>query len=224
MPYSAGMLQRRMARPPSSFTMSRPSQEISPTVAKAVNENAIVAPKSWSGWGVPNGLVQLNAPNNGPVAAGGIKPNQPGKPGGKGKNAGIAKYLSADEDYQNTLADLQKNFQDYRGQNILNRSNLTADYGDTKTRLGNQEGVDFKRLQADSAARGLFGSGLYEGDRQNFQLDYQNQNNDATTSFNRNMSQLLTDLMSSQTLYRQQMKDAKLSALRRRAERLGIRN
>lgn len=212
MPYSVGGLQRMRA--PGIYT--------SPTAARVGTESTV------GRWGTPLGVQQMLAQANQNQSAPDGQPIQPGNPpaagGGKRKDKGIAKYLLSDEDYQNTVSDLGKNFQSYKIQNATNRSNLQRDFGDTEMRMTNQRAEDFRRLKAQFAARGLFGSGEYEGDRLNFDLDWQNQEADAQTSYNRNLSQLLTDLANSRSLYKQQLKDAKLSALRRRAEKLGIRS
>ena len=182
-----------------------------------------------SRWGMPANIQQGIAQANQQQA----QPQQPNTGGGGGKTStgqgrggdrGIGKYLLSDEDYQNTVNDLTKNFQNYRIQNQTNTGNLRRDYTDTTNRMATQRAEDFRKLQAQFAARGLFGSGEYEGDRLNFDLDWQNQQGDAQTSYNRNLSQLMTDLSSMRSLFKQQLKDAKLSALRRRAEQLGIRS
>lgn len=141
----------------------------------------------------------------------------------KPKTNSLANYLGTDVDYKNTINDLTQNFQSYKTQSLTNRGNLKLDFGDTKTRLQQDQDDAFKKMQDDYGARGLLGSGLYLDALNRFNLDHQNQMTDASTSYSRNLTQLLTDLANAKTMFQQQKKDAKLSAIRRRAEKYGLR-
>jgi len=147
--------------------------------------------------------------------------------GGKGKGPSpwqqkINKYLLTDEQYQKDRADLLQNFRNMRLGNLENRGNLKLDYSTTKQRLSKEQADNLKAMQADFAARGLYGGAGYQDKLGDFNLDYLNQRTDAQESFQRNLGQLLRDLSNARTLEQQNMQQARLEAIRRRAAELGI--
>lgn len=156
---------------------------------------------------------------------GGSKDDKGGKGGGGGKGGvpGIGKYLKSDEQYQNDRAALIRNFRNLQSQNVENRQNVNLDYGTTKTRLGEEQAESLRDMQADFAARGLFGGAGYLDEEQEFNKGYLNQFSDAATSRDRNVSQLLRELANARTLKQENLAQARLEAIRRRAAQYGIK-
>ncbi len=134
----------------------------------------------------------------------------------------INKYLLTDEQYQKDRADLLQNFRNMRLANLENRGNLKIDKRTTLQRLTKEQADNFKAMQADFAARGMYGGAGYQDKLGDFNLDYLNQRSDANESYQRNLGQLLRDLGSARTLEEQNMQQARLEAIRRRAAELGI--
>ena len=153
------------------------------------------------------------------------KNNSKNKKGSKSKNdkgGGLKKYLAGDDVFQNTRTDLRKNFQLAREATRTNERNVLADYETLVKRMQQQQGIDQRRLTDDYAARGLLGSGLSLQADELLEGNYSDQFTDAETSKNRSLAQLAQDLKSAKTLRDQQIQDARLNAIRRRAERYGI--
>ena len=168
---------------------------------------------NYSGGGAPTAPPSGN--NAGPVqrVAAPRKPEPPS----------VKKFVAGDADYQASRSQLIKNFQSLRTENRKNRGNIKEDYGVTKSRIGEERAKGLEDMQNDFAARGLLGSGVYGEKLTEFEKNYQNQQTDASTSQRRNLSQLLTDLKDAKRLRNQSLKQAKLEAIRRRAEKYGLR-
>lgn len=141
--------------------------------------------------------------------------------GGKGVN-GVSKFIGADEQYLNALAALQQNLDQYRSQNRTDRQDLRSDFGDTMARMLNQHNQDAVTRNADYASRGIFGSGLDAQNQQDFNLNFAQQQGDATQSRDRNLGQLRSDLQNALMLFRQQREAEKLKAIQRASAQYGI--
>jgi hypothetical protein len=142
-----------------------------------------------------------------------------------GSNSGpmnINQWLAGDDVYQQGLAGLKQNYQMFRNSNIKDRRNLKTDYSTARDRLLENQGDSQRDMQADFAARGMFGSGLYSKDYNDLNMDYQQQGADAQTSLSRNLSQLLTDLQGARRDFRQNRELLRSEAVRRRAAKYGI--
>lgn len=146
------------------------------------------------------------------------------KPGKKGGIPSIESYLGGDADYKATLDALRRNFEQTKIQNVTNRGNLSDDYNLTNTRLQQDQDKSLAELQADYAARGLLGSGLSAKAANDQAIDYQKQFGDAQISYDRNLGQLVTDLANARSQFREDKTQARLNAIRRRAEKYGIRS
>lgn len=228
MAYGVPTLQRRMKNTTQQGQYTAPPLErpgISPTVVG--NTGAFKAPASakpggWLGMSNPNLAESLQGANNPP---GQPKPpaSQGGGSGGKGgkKKNHIEKYLNSDEDYMNAIRDLRANFEAFKTQNLTNRGNLAQDFADTNARLGQEQDQQKRKMQEEYAARGMFGSGVYGQELTDFNEGFLQQFTDASTSNQRNLAQLVSDLSSARRLMQQQKADARLAALRRRAALLG---
>jgi len=168
---------------------------------------------NYSGGGAPSAPPSSNSA--GPV--------QRTAPPRKPEAPKLGKYLAGDADYQASRSQLIKNFQSLRTENRKNRGNVREDYGVTKSRIGEEREKGLTDMKNDFAARGLLGSGVWGEKLGEFEKNYQNQQTDASTSQRRNISQLLTDVKDAKRLKNQSLRQAKLEAIRRRAEKYGLR-
>lgn len=134
----------------------------------------------------------------------------------------IQKYLGMDEQYQQDRNSLLTNFRNFRLQNMENRQNTRADYSKTIERLGKEQGNNLRDMQGDFGARGLYGSGLYQDELNDFNLNYANQNADARSSQDKMLQQLIADFTNARTGKEQNIQQARLEAIRRRAAQYGI--
>lgn len=134
----------------------------------------------------------------------------------------IQRYLGMDEQYQQDRNSLLTNFRNFRLQNRENRQNTQADYGKTVSRLGREQGENLQDMQGDFGARGLYGSGVYQDELNDFNLAYANQNADALSSRDKMLQQLIADLTNARTGKEQNVQQARLEAIRRRAAQYGI--
>jgi len=125
--------------------------------------------------------------------------------------------------YRNTMNDLQTNFRNYLSQNTTNKNQLAQDFDLTTKRLGQDQNLAVRNQNEDYAARGLYGSGMYGQANEELLGKYADQLADAGTSNQRNAGQLVTDLGNARTLLNQQKQAARLAAVRRMAEKYGIR-
>lgn len=149
------------------------------------------------------------------------------KPKGKSKPKGpsipsIQRYLGIDADYQRAAGNLKTNWGTYKARNQGQRRNLVTDIGTTKRRLNEQRNKDLKNQSYDSAARGMFGTGLQQNEANKLNMQYNEQHDDANVSYDRNLNQLRNDFADAERLYTQQVADAKAEAIRRRASKYGI--
>lgn len=134
----------------------------------------------------------------------------------------INKYLGMDEQYQQDRNSLLTNFRNFRLQNVENRQNTAADYGKTVSRLAKDKSENLGEMQGDFGARGLYGSGVYQDELNDFNLGYANQNADALSSRDKMLQQLIADLTNARTGKEQNIQQARLEAIRRRATKYGL--
>lgn len=140
----------------------------------------------------------------------------------KGGIPSLKQFLSQDKTYRNTSTDLKQNLNNYSATNTFNQNQLNKDFTSLTDRMGKQRALDEQALADDYAARGLLGSGMNVQSGNKLSEDYTNQLTDATLSRDRNLQQLKFDLRDTSALNSQQLADARLNAIRRRAERYGI--
>lgn len=149
------------------------------------------------------------------------------KGGGKAKPKGpsipsIQRYLGLDADYQRAAGNLKTNWGTYKARNEGQRKHLVTDYDTTKRRLTEQQTKDRLANTYDSAARGMFGTGIQQNEVNKLNQSYNEQFDDSRVSYDRNLGQLRNDFADANRLYTQQVADARAEAIRRRASKYGI--
>lgn len=172
----------------------------------------------------PSPQRQFRAPSpGGGGGGGGSKEQNKPKPKPKPKPPSVGKYLKTDEQYQRDRAALIKNFKNLRLTNKENRGNVEMDRGTTISRLKEEQAENLKEMQDDFAARGLFGGAEYLAKENDFNTDYLEQRSDTRQSASRSIQQLLRDLKNAATLKDENLSQARLEAIRRRAAEFGIK-
>ena len=213
------------ARPPVNY--SRPSGGGAPSPPVSYSYST---PQYGFRPSVPSGPGPTPNIPRGPGGAPGGGPGGGGPKGGGGepkqeepKVPNVQKYLKSDEQYQQDRAALIKNYRNLLAQNEENRSNVKTDFGTTRSRLGEEQQNSLQAMRDDFAARGLYGGAEYLNEEQEFNEDYLNQFTDARTSRDRNIEQLLRELANAKTLQQENLAQARLEAIRRRAAEYGIK-
>lgn len=135
----------------------------------------------------------------------------------------IKEYLGTDEQYQRDRASLLKNFRNLRAATRENRGNVKLDKRTTLKRLNEEQAENYQEMVDDFAARGLYGGAEFLKKENDFNLDYLEQKSDTRQSASRNIQQLLRDLRSAKTLRNENLSQARLEAIRRRAAKYGIK-
>lgn len=151
-----------------------------------------------------------------------IGKSQQSKRDAAAKIPSIQRYLGLDTDYQRAAGNLKTNWGTYKARNQGQRRNLVTDFGTTKRRLTEQQTKDRLANTYDSAARGMFGTGLQQNEMNKLNQGYNEQFDDARVSYDRNLNQLRNDFADAERLYTQQVADARAEAIRRRAAKYGI--
>lgn len=152
-----------------------------------------------------------------------------GSGGGSGgkkhhKLSAIQKYLAGDETYQYQLNQLVKQLQDFNTQNYAQRANVNEDFNNALGKMNNQKGLDMKSMMNDYAARGMLNSGLYLGSVGDYNKNYQQNVNDLSTDQQRSLDDLINALQQYHQENSASRHNARLEAIRRRAQQYGIKS
>lgn len=151
-------------------------------------------------------------------------PSKDKKKGNGSKIPSIKKFLGLDTDYQSTLAALKANRNRYNSQNRTDYRQYNDDYNEATTRMEQDQKKSQELLAADYAARGMLGSGLSLKASTDQSNEFGLKRTDAETSYKRNIGQIDTDLANARAQFREDRQQARLNAIRRRAEQYGIRS
>jgi hypothetical protein len=168
------------------------------------------------------------APNK--EAPGKIKPQGKQGPSGvaqeKGKGIpkapGLEQFLGSDATYQQTLSELMRTLEQYQLQNNTSQSSVREAFETALSRMGTERESALKNLEADFAARGLLNSGLYGDAVSQYNTQYGDRITDLTGDRDSNLSNLGTEFQNFQSNIDTQKADARLDAIRRRAEQYGL--
>lgn len=208
-------------KPPKKVAGTRPT--ITASGGQSTGGGGYVAPSnsyqpsttssgSYSGGGAPAAPPRSNTP--GEV----VRTAPPPEP----KPPSLNEFLSGDNQYQADRNNLIRNFRALKAKNVDNRGDLRSNKNLTLERLGTEQANALKAMQDDFAARGLFGSGVFQDELNEFNLGYENQRNDANTSFRNNLAQLITDMQDARRGRNTDLRQLRLDAIRRRAEKFGL--
>lgn len=169
-----------------------------------------------------------NRPRN-PGGAGPGKVNGPGrkpapKPAPKKPGApSIDKYLRSDANYNQGLSELMRTLDQYKAGNADSRGDVQEAFKTAMQRMGEEKTKSLQGLQEDFASRGLLTSGLYTQSVSDYDKQYGDRVSDMTRDQQNQTENLNRDLSNYQSLTKSKQADLKLDAIRRRAEKYGIR-
>jgi hypothetical protein len=142
----------------------------------------------------------------------------------------IGQFLKTDEAFLNAKNALESNYQTLASRtgaavNPLagtRQGDLLEDYNITNQRLGEERTRSGQDVANDYAARGMLQSGLYNVANTDLANKYSQQSEDAKSSWERNRDKLGQDVGDARQLMNQQRDQARLAAIRRRAEQYGL--
>lgn len=183
-------------------------------------------PRSYSGGG--GAPRNPSPPRQGPIqgpgrGGGGPKPKPRPKPKPKPKPPSIAKFLAGDDVYQDQISQLMKQLENFLTANKSQRGDIREDFNTSLSKMDKQKAMDLEAMENDFAARGLLTSGLYTDSVGDYNKQYQTQLDDLTTSRQRSIGDLIESMKNYRTENQGQRKNARADAIRRRAEKFGIR-
>lgn len=126
----------------------------------------------------------------------------------------------SDAEYQQELRNLQNALSDYKSKMGINTTRAGTQYAESKRDLTQQKTRDLSDIENDFAARGIINSGVY-GQKLG---DYNQLSGQQFDKLSENYKNALTDIQTQfkdyQRQYQQQLDQAKLAAIRRRAQKL----
>lgn len=179
--------------------------------AASSNKNKASAASKYAGFHAPKQFT------SGGAKAPAAKPNQSPFPS-------IEEYLAGDLYYNTILSDLQRNLEQFNIQNGAAQGDINSLFGITMDRMNKEKGRATTDIKDDFGARGIINSGLFGKSISDYNDDF----SDKVEDLNRDRSMQLRNLgfesSNFQSLTDTQENQAKLDAIRRRAEELGTRN
>lgn len=137
---------------------------------------------------------------------------------------GINQYVNSDPYYQQGVGELNRVLRQFKQSNMGSRADVYDAFKTASQRMGDERGKALSSLKDDFAARGILDSGLYAGSVNDYNKEYTNRTTDLTKDRTDQLSNLGEEFANFQGLNRSKVADLKLDAIRRRAERYGIRS
>lgn len=166
------------------------------------------------GWQNPFGIPVPGSDNP-------IRPGNDGSPQGNGRPS-LQDYLMGDRTYQSQISLYDKELQDYMLGHNRDKDRINEDFGLALGRLGKERGRALENIEDDFAARGMLHSGLYGEDVSEYNDDYQQTVGDLERDKLRSIEDLIEMLNMFQSTVSSKKQNAKLEAIRRRAEELSV--
>lgn len=131
-------------------------------------------------------------------------------------------YLGGDTGYQQQLRQLGQALADFTADADRRKGSLETDYTTSKKAMDDQRVLDLDMLKDDFGARGLLRSGLYADEVGKYETEF----NTRSTDLQRRQQEALAALEQERGRYKSQQdlqkQGARESAIRRRAESLGV--
>lgn len=180
-----------------------------------------------------SGSYRSGGGGGGNGGGGGGRPNNPpqakqGKIGGAGKAKGagipdINKYLSSDATYNQSLSELMRTLNQYKTNNQSSQGDVKEAFKTAMERMGEERTKSLQGLQDDFASRGLLTSGLYADATSQYNNEYEQRVGDLTKDQQNQLESLNTDYTNFAGTTNAKKGDLRLDAIRRRAEKYGIK-
>lgn len=141
----------------------------------------------------------------------------------KPKYPSIKQYLGSDRYYQNTISDLLRNQEMFNEQNMFAQGDLQQNFDMTMENMGIERERALKDIKDDFGGRNLVTSGLYGNSVSEYNDDYSRQASQLNMDLTSQLRNMDFEKQNMQNLTDSQKKDARLDAIRRRAEEIGAR-
>lgn len=159
---------------------------------------------------------------------------KPGRIGGAGKGGGgkkavnpavpsVDKYLASDATYNQSLSELMKTLQQYKTNNQSSQGDVKEAFQTAMERMGQERQKSLQGLQDDFASRGLLTSGLFADATSQYNNEYEQRVGDLTKDQQNQLESLNTDYSNFSGTTNSKKADLRLDAIRRRAEKYGIK-
>ena len=148
---------------------------------------------------------------------------KPAKGKGKPHQNPIAKYLGADPVFQQGINELIRTGDQYAIGNNAAVGDVKQTFNTTLGRMRQDKTKSTRNITDDYGARGLVNSGLYVGAVNDYNNAYQDRVEDITTDRSKQLRNLQQERRNFYDLNRSKKQELRLDAIRRRAEKLGIR-
>lgn len=171
--------------------------------------------------GLGNGSV--NKPPTGPVSHNPTTPaGNPNQHPPMPQMPSIEDFIGGDTTFQSQKSLFQKALEDYMLSQGIQRGRINQDFDRTMGRLGLQRGRDLEGMEDDFAGRNMIHSGLYGENVGEYNTDFQNVVNDLNLDKSRSLEDLVNQLRMFQSELAAQEENARLEAIRRRAEQYSV--
>lgn len=139
-----------------------------------------------------------------------------------GDPKGLQEFLAGDLTYKSQVADYNKNWRNYKNNFLGEREDLRETLDDTLGRMGHEKKRALRSIMEDFGSRGLLHSSFMPKARDEYNDAFQDRRNELTE----NWGEQKEDLIQNKNLFRDQVKtgkkNARLDAVRRRAQRYGL--
>lgn len=134
----------------------------------------------------------------------------------------INAYLGGDTVYQQQLAQINKALADFLANQKTTKSNLARDYATAQKAVKDQSVIDLGNIEQDFAGRGLLKSGLYQGAVDKYNTDMADRLANLGTANQRSLTDLTNQFNTFQSQSTTSKENARIEALRRRANKYGL--
>lgn len=135
----------------------------------------------------------------------------------------VAKYLGADPVYQQGLSELMRTLNAFKVSNTDSQTDVRSAFNTSMQRMGAERGEALNSLKDDFASRGLLQSGLYADANSDYNKEYRNRVTDLTRDRTDQLGNLKSEFSNFRGLNNSKVQELRLDAIRRRAEKYGIR-
>lgn len=146
-----------------------------------------------------------------------------GKPKAKNPMPSLKQYLNSDTAYQSGLSELMKNLQQFKTGNMDSQGDVKESFQTAMERMGKERTDALSSLKDDFGSRGLLTSGLYSDAVSKYDSDYNDRTADLTKDQQNQLEDLTRQLSNMTSLTGTKKQDLRLDAMRRRADKLGIK-
>lgn len=134
----------------------------------------------------------------------------------------LESYLGGDSGYQQQLRQLGQALADFTADATRRKGSLETDFASSQKAMSDQRGLDLDMLKDDFGARGLLRSGLYGDAVGKYETEYNTRNTDLQRRQQEAMGALTQEQGRFGSQQELQKQAARESAIRRRAESLGV--